>query len=251
MAKLDPNTLKYIPGYIYELRCQINGEWHPFYVGETHNPDERIRGHRSSSLKDTRLVYNFIRQTLVPNQIEWDLFPVREYGEEGPTDLEDEHIMELLYDGVRLKNMKKGNANWLKEREAEAVEMRQVQIRSYRQYRQYKQARTLEEQQKIADEKQHRWMVEKYARKIQSLEEEVYHGKKYNTLTDMRTWSMRRLHAKRLALLIKKRDLHREWRRNPQLYKPVKFRVRDYSETVNDQIARGRAILRDMQHKDQ
>ena len=75
----------YQPGIIYELRCEIDGEWHPFYVGETINKATRLGQHRVSAnnADDTStLVYRFIHDYLDAGNIEWDLFEVDQYGEE-------------------------------------------------------------------------------------------------------------------------------------------------------------------------
>lgn len=145
------------PGVIYELRCCIDSVWHAFYVGETTNVQARKSQHVSASKSDTRLVYQFIRETLEPNNIAWDLFPVHDYGAEGPTDLEHEHIMTLLYDGVRLKNMKKGSDVWMQQQIAIAEDMRGRGIRSYRKYQH---TLSLEAQERVAAAKQAKWIEE-------------------------------------------------------------------------------------------
>ena len=142
----------YQPGVIYELRCKINDAWHPFYVGETINKATRLGQHQVSANHandESTLVYRFIHDYLIANNIEWDLFEVGQYGEEGPEALEDEHIMILLVEGVSLKNSKKGNANWMTERMAVADDMRKREITSYSLY---KQVLTYEEQQRKVDE---------------------------------------------------------------------------------------------------
>jgi len=53
----------YQPGIIYELRCNIDGVWHPFYVGETINKATRLGQHQVSanhSTEESTLVYRFI-----------------------------------------------------------------------------------------------------------------------------------------------------------------------------------------------
>jgi len=133
--KYNETTQTYEPGVIYELRCYINDEWHAFYVGETTNKERRLAQHRSNTVQGETAVYEFIREALIPNKIIWDMFEIETYGTEGPTDREDECIMNLLYDNVKLKNMKKGNANWMQERERTATDMRKRGISSYRKYR--------------------------------------------------------------------------------------------------------------------
>jgi hypothetical protein len=142
----------YQPGIIYELRCKIEDAWHPFYVGETINKATRLGQHQVSAKHandESTLVYRFIHDYLDTNNIEWDLFEIDQYGEEGPEALEDEHIMILLVEGVSLKNSKKGNANWMTERMAVADDMRKREITSYSLY---KQVLTYEEQQRKVDE---------------------------------------------------------------------------------------------------
>lgn len=153
------NTDQFEPGVIYELRCQLGDHWHAFYVGETTNVQARKSQHTSASKSDTRLVYQFIRETLAPNNIAWDLFPVEQYGAEGPTDLEHEHIMALLHDGVRLKNMKKGSDVWMQQQIAIAEDMRGRGIRSYRKYQH---TLSLEAQQRVAAAKQAKWIEEQH-----------------------------------------------------------------------------------------
>jgi hypothetical protein len=154
-------------GIIYELRCCINNEWHPFYVGRTEHQRQRLQGHRSSVANGTTLVYQFIREQLVPANIAWDLFPVDTY-ENDYVDQEDEHIMLLLVEGIILKNMKKGDANWMERRQLEAQDMRRRGMTSYRKYQQQL---TLEEQERIAAERHARWLEEQnkpksYARNV-------------------------------------------------------------------------------------
>jgi len=107
----------------------------------------------SSSAKyadeESTLVYRFIHDYLDANNIEWDLFEVDQYGEEGPEALEDEHIMRLLVDNVALKNTKKGNDLWMTERMAVADDMRKRDIKSYKRY---KEVLSYEEQQRKVDE---------------------------------------------------------------------------------------------------
>lgn len=154
----------YQPGVIYELRCKIDDAWHPFYVGETINKATRLGQHQVSAnhaRDDSTLVYRFIHDYLNANNIEWDLFEVGQYFEEGPEALEDEHIMILLVEGVALKNSKKGNANWMTERMAVADDMRKRSITSYSLY---KQVLTYEEQQRKVDEANAQRVAEELAK---------------------------------------------------------------------------------------
>jgi hypothetical protein len=155
-------------GVIYELRCCINNEWHPFYVGRTNNPKTRMSGHRSGAKTGNTLVYQFIREQLVPADIAWDMFTVETYEEYD--EQEDEHIMGLLYDGIQLKNMKKGDARWMERRLAEAQDMQRRGVRSYRTYRQQL---TLEEQQRIADERHAKWLFEQQEKQKQTRMQQV------------------------------------------------------------------------------
>lgn len=136
MKRLTDNT--YEPGIIYELRCCLDNEWYPFYVGETYNQRQRIQQHQSaarSAQNHSTLVYRFIHDELDAHGIAWDLFPVAVYGSEGPTDQEDEHMMMLLRAGSRLMNEKKGNANWMINRIRQAEDMVKRGITSYKRYR--------------------------------------------------------------------------------------------------------------------
>jgi hypothetical protein len=146
------------PGVIYELRCNINNEWHPFYVGETSNPSHRLSQHRIASVTGETLVYKFIREVLLPADIEWGLFIVQEYPANAADDLEDEHIMKLLQQGILLKNMKKGNSNWMQNMMEMAKDMTKRNINSYRQYRKIVEAETLEELTRQAEEKHRQWL---------------------------------------------------------------------------------------------
>jgi len=129
--------IKYAPGVIYDLGALGNGIRVPFYVGETSNADKRLAEHRRAGRDandDSTKVYQTIKD-LDNAGIEWDMKVLAEYGEEGPTDLEDEWIMNHLYAKIKLRNMKKGNANWEAERVAAAADMRKRKITSYRQYK--------------------------------------------------------------------------------------------------------------------
>lgn len=95
-------------GCIYELRAYINKQWYPFYVGRTKNPAVRIRDHKyKTKSKDQHDVYKFTVQ-LEESNIEWDLFPVRNYSN-GPGYLEAESMVECIKSGATLMNMKQGD----------------------------------------------------------------------------------------------------------------------------------------------
>ena len=144
--------MKYNPGIIYALGFTESGLWFPFYVGRTERPKQRSKEHQyaAKSADDTSThVYQFIKKELIPLGIEFEMRELETYGEEGPTDLEDEHIVKLLLDGQSLKNMKKGDANWLAERQNAAKDM---QHRGMTSYRKYKQRLSYEEQQRKIEE---------------------------------------------------------------------------------------------------
>lgn len=129
----------YEPGVIYDIGVidLVTNTRTPFYVGETSNPAERLKAHtRAGRIADdeSTLVYQTIR-ALNDAGLAWDMQVLTDFGEEGPTDLEDEWIMKHLYSGFKLKNMKKGNANWMADREACAADMRKRSISSYRKYK--------------------------------------------------------------------------------------------------------------------
>jgi hypothetical protein len=129
--------IKYSPGVIYDLGAIDNGTRIPFYVGETSNAEQRLAEHQRSGRaadQHSTVVYQTIKE-LDNAGIEWTMEILAEYGSEGPTDLEDEWIMNHLVAGIKLANMKKGNANWMTERQTAAADMRTRNITSYRQYR--------------------------------------------------------------------------------------------------------------------
>jgi len=134
----DNNFVGFEPGVIYELRFTHQGVDIPFYVGETTDPERRLAEHiygakNADFLSESK--YQFISTALTPHDIPWDLVVVAEYGIEGPEALEDEHMMALLVDGYPLTNEKKGNANWMLERQAVAEDMRERGIRSFSEYK--------------------------------------------------------------------------------------------------------------------
>lgn len=99
--------------YIYELRCNINNEWHPFYVGHTNDLNKRKVAHRSAAKRGQQtLVYDFISQCQEA-QVEWDIFEVSKCEDSEYIDQEDARILELLFEGVKLQNMKKGDVKWV------------------------------------------------------------------------------------------------------------------------------------------
>lgn len=162
MAKRIPNTDLFEPGVIYELQVQVDGSWHPFYVGETTNLEQRLNQHRwaaEHATEDSTLVYRTIRYQLEPAGCEWRMMPVHAYGAEGPEDAEDEHIMMLLRQNQILTNEKKGNANWMAERQAQAADMRQRGMTSYRKYKE----QITQEQ---ATAKHQKWLEEEAAKPV-------------------------------------------------------------------------------------
>ena len=149
----------YEPGIIYDLGIidSTTNTRIPFYVGETSDPAGRLEAHKRAGKnadEESTLVYQTIR-ALNDAGIEWTMETLVEFGKEGPTDLEDEWIMEHLYDGYKLKNMKKGNANWMANREACKDDMRHRGIRSFRKY---KEVISLEEKEAEAQRKHSEWM---------------------------------------------------------------------------------------------
>ena len=129
--------IKYAPGVIYDLGAIDNGNRIPFYVGETSNAEQRLTEHQRAGRaadQHSTVVYQTIKE-LDNAGIEWTMEVLAEYGSEGPTDLEDEWIMNHLVAGIKLANMKKGNANWMTESQTAAADMRNRNITSYRQYR--------------------------------------------------------------------------------------------------------------------
>jgi hypothetical protein len=138
MAKRIPDTNEYLPGVIYQLQVCVDHTWEPFYVGETTNPDRRLREHQlraQVATENSTFVYRSIRYAFEPAGLPWRMITVHEYGTEGPEAAEDEHIMMLLRQGVVLTNEKKGNVNWMAERVAQAEDMVRRNITSYREYK--------------------------------------------------------------------------------------------------------------------
>ena len=124
----------YEPGIIYEL--VYAGQ--PFYVGETTDPARRLAEHQACGRNpeaNPETKYQFIA-ALDRAGLEWTMREVSAYGSEGPEESEDERIMELLVSGVTLTNERKGNANWMTERQTIAGDMRDRGITSYREYQQ-------------------------------------------------------------------------------------------------------------------
>lgn len=163
----------YEPGVIYDIGVidPITKTRTPFYVGETSDPAGRLKAHARAGKNaddESTLVYQTIR-ALNDAGIEWTMETLAEFGKEGPTDLEDEWIMKHLYSGYKLKNMKKGNANWMTERESCAADMRKRSISSYRKYRE---VITQEE----LDRKHAEWMRKEEEEKRQALESARKHA---------------------------------------------------------------------------
>lgn len=155
----------YEPGIIYDIGV-IDPQTDtriPFYVGETCDPDGRLLAHKRAGKNaddSSTLVYQYIK-LLDENNLKWTMETLAKFEQEGPTDLEDEWIMRHLYDGCKLKNMKKGNANWMAEREACATDMR---VRGINSFRKYKEVLSVEQQQAEADRKHAEWMREQTER---------------------------------------------------------------------------------------
>jgi hypothetical protein len=159
MANYNTDTGKWTPGTTYVLKTKMDDQELIFYVGETIDPDRRFKEHQYAGKNATAastLVYRTI-QALEEGGYKWWMEERQAYGEEGPEELEDELIMECLYDGHSLANEKKGNAAWLVNKEIQAKEM---QVRGIRSYKQFKAVIALEEAQRIADLKHAEWMRE-------------------------------------------------------------------------------------------
>lgn len=168
----------YAPGIIYDIGIidPATKDRIPFYVGETSDPEERLKAHKRAGKNaddESTLVYQTIR-ALDDAGVEWTMETLAEFDKEGPTDLEDEWIMKHLYSGYRLKNMKKGNANWMAEREACAADMRKRSISSFRKY---KETLSIEEKEAEAARKHAEWMRQETERtereRLQAKGEEI------------------------------------------------------------------------------
>jgi hypothetical protein len=179
MAKRIPDTNEYLPGVIYQLQVCVDGNWEPFYVGETTNPGRRLREHQLSAQAATEhstFVYRSIRYGFEPAGCEWRMITVHEYGTEGPEAAEDEHIMMLLRQGVVLTNEKKGNANWMTERVAQAQDMVRRKINNYQEYKKVITAEQLRERQLdwlAEDATHHRALPDKFYREVEERAERL------------------------------------------------------------------------------
>jgi hypothetical protein len=171
--------MNYKPGIIYSLRFFAEGEWYPFYVGRTEDAERRFKEHKynAKNANDASThVYQFIKKELMSLGIDFEMNELEQYGTEGPTDLEDEHIVRLLVEGHQLKNMKKGDANWLAERQNAADDMKRRGMTSFRKYKERlsyeEQQRKIEEAnaKRIAEELAHKAWQEEYKAK-QTLQE--------------------------------------------------------------------------------
>lgn len=157
--------MDYKSGIIYSLRFFAEGEWYPFYVGRTEDANRRFKEHKSAGKNandESTHVYQFINKELMPLGIDFELNELEKYGSEGPTDLEDEHIVRLLVEGHQLKNMKKGDANWLAERQNAAIDMKKRGMTSFRKY---KERLSYEEQQRKIEEANAKRIAEELAHK--------------------------------------------------------------------------------------
>ena len=158
-------------GIIYELRANLDTEWHPFYVGKTEDPARRMGEHRrdaKNATDESTLVYRNIKNYLNANSIEWDMFEVAAYTEADRDSWEDEHIVRLLLSGAKLWNSKKGSANWLAERQSWADDMR---VRGINSYKKYKEVLTLEEHnRKITEQNELRIQEELLRSKMTDIE---------------------------------------------------------------------------------
>lgn len=170
MAKRIDNTDLYEPGCIYELQVCVDGNWYPFYVGETTNAERRLAEHQwaaKNATESSTLVYRTIRYQFEPAGCEWRMMKVHDYGNEGPEAAEDEHIMMLLRQNQVLTNEKKGNVNWMAERQAQAADMRARGITSYAKYKQ-----TITQEQ--MNERHQEWLAEDATYQRQALPDSFY-----------------------------------------------------------------------------
>ena len=159
MAKKIAGTNKFMSGVIYRLFYEQYGEVVPFYIGESTNPAVRKSQHqRATTNEEERLVYA-ATAALNERNIEWNLEVIDTYGEEGPEDKEDRHLMDALRAGYAMTNMKKGNANWMAQRVAEAEDMNQRGYTCPKQYRADKKVWDAEEVAKTAAAKHAEWVA--------------------------------------------------------------------------------------------
>lgn len=150
---------------IYELRFNVDGNWYPFYVGRTTRPEQRFKEHQYAAKnadEQSTLVYQFIKKELMPLGIDFEMNELEQYEENDYIDQEDEHIVRLLIEGAELKNMKKGDDNWLAERQNAANDMKKRGMTSYRKY---KLRLSYEEQQRKIEEANARRIAEELAHK--------------------------------------------------------------------------------------
>lgn len=141
----NDQVVGYEPGVIYVLIRDRTSE--PFYVGETTNMARRLAEHRLGGQNATctsELKYQFIHALEQAGET-WSMVQAFEYGSEGPEELEDELVINLLMRGHTLTNERRGNANWLAERMAIADHMRELDITSYREYRDHIQRQAVTE----------------------------------------------------------------------------------------------------------
>lgn len=165
----DNKPLGTLPGVIYVLK---HSDTHiPFYVGETGDLDQRIKTHRSCVKPDSsQLVYKSIYKWYGKDDTKWYIEEVLPYGKEGPIDLENEVIMELLVNNITLTNMKKGSMIWLQQALLDADEMR---VRGLTSYRKLIELRSVEAMQAEADLEHLRWLEDIEQKSIQIVKNQV------------------------------------------------------------------------------
>jgi len=166
MAKRN-NDGTFVPGVIYELGV-AGDNWVPFYVGESHDANCRINGHISATKKSQTDVYIHTR-SLDAAGIAWVLKVIDNYGIEGPTDKEHDHIIRNINLGFKLKNMKKGNQHWMEQMERDAADMKKLGMTSYSGYKKYVKILEDAERQKRLDERHARWAKEAAEKKRKQL----------------------------------------------------------------------------------
>jgi len=136
----------------------------PFYVGRTERDITiRHKEHKAGGKKITArsvLKDKYIRD-LTAADIKWDIQVQSTCTGSMADQTEDQLIMDHLRAGYKLKNMKKGDENWLARRVVQAADMNKRKITDYVTY---KKVLSDEEQQAKVDAAQARWLAAEDAR---------------------------------------------------------------------------------------
>ena len=94
---------------IYHLYYIENGTKVPFYVGETEDPNRRLKEHQYGAIKSHEDKYKFIRE-LRTNDIDFHMEVIREIHEDENTlDCEAFYLIKFINAGYDMQNMKAGN----------------------------------------------------------------------------------------------------------------------------------------------